>query len=161
MSAWNFERRRVVCGKFVVGVSLVTKGKANVETSLEAVRNRMRLPPEDALFAARRLDEEQLIAFNPGGAVTSTRAGIDRAEEIVRVATSRFGDFEDVTRCLRAGGVELAMLKIALVANGGALACGGPADELSVEHRLALVGDEVAIERKTSEGAFEPLARLE
>src|SRR5450631_2507436 len=104
-SSWNFERRRTVCGAFVVGVSLIAKGKANFATSLEAVRNRMRLPPEDALFAARRLHEEQLIVFDEGGAVRSNEKGIQHAEDLVRSATSKTLSFGELARTLQSGGL--------------------------------------------------------
>ena len=153
--SWNFERRRVVCGAFVVGVSVVAKGKPGVLTSLEAVRSRMRLPPEDALFAARRLHEDQLIEFEAGGAVRSTDEGIRHADGLVRAAVSKVERFEEVSRTVAGGGVALAMLRTAILAHGGTLACGAP-DGSVVAHRLALREDLVTIERKTAEGTFEP-----
>jgi len=156
-NAWNYERRRVVCAKFLVGVSLVAKGEANASTSLEAVRNRMRLPPEDALFAARRLSEEQLIGFDPGGAVRSTSEGIVRAAEILRSATSQTDHADDVRRTLRGGGMPFEMLKIALMANGGVLDCGARESEAGTVYRLGLAGEVITLERKTADGAFEPV----
>jgi hypothetical protein len=143
--SWNFERRRVVCGAFVVGVSLLTKGQANVATSLEAVRSRMRLPPEDALFAARRLSEEQLIGFDEGGAVRSNAKGIRHADDLVQTATSKARSVEDVARTMEGGGLPLALLRIAIIANGGSLACGVTDGVEGATHRLALDGDEVTL----------------
>src|SRR5687768_7826051 len=97
-ASWNFERRKITCARFIVGVSLLSKGKAGFETNLEAVRSRVRLPPEDALFAARRLDEEGLITFDAGGAVSSNAKGQGRAEEILQAARAKTGAIEDVTR---------------------------------------------------------------
>jgi hypothetical protein len=55
-AGWNFERRRDTCAAFVIGVFEIVNGRPDRDTSLEAVRNRMRLSPEEALFAARRLN---------------------------------------------------------------------------------------------------------
>jgi len=76
---WNFERRRDACTQFLIGVFLLTKGLPERDTSLEAVRTRIRLSPEEALFAARRLSDEKLIGFQPAGTVRSSTRGIDRA----------------------------------------------------------------------------------
>ena len=76
---WNFERRRDTCTQFLIGVHVFAKGLAERGTSLEAVRTRMRLSPEEALFAARRLSEEKLITFEAAGAVRSNARGIERA----------------------------------------------------------------------------------
>jgi hypothetical protein len=150
-TSWNYERRHLTCGKFVVGVWLIAKGKAGFDTSIEAVRNRVRLPPEDALFAARRLDEEGLLAFEPGGTVTSNGKGIARAEELIEAGRAKALDFDDAKQTLARGGLPLEMLKLAAMACGGSLPCGADA-----AHRLALAGDELALERRTPDGGYEP-----
>ena len=155
--AWNFERRQIVCARFIVGVSLVVKGATDAMTSLEAVRNRVRLPPEDALFAARRLDEEQKIQFDPGGAVRSTRKGIEHATEIVRVAAMNARHAEDVDRVVRGGGVPHAMLKLAVLANGGVLECEPVDGEARSTHRLRADGERLILERRVADDAFEAI----
>lgn len=144
-TAWNYERRQLTCAKFVIGVWLIAKGKAGVETSLEAVRNRVRLPPEDALFAARRLDEEQLVAFDPGGDVRAVAKGIARAEELLEKARSKTREIDDVTSTLSGGGVPLAILELAVIANGGSLPCGATTDG-ATSHRLVLIGNALVLE---------------
>ena len=153
--AWNFERRRVTCAKFIVGVSLLSKGKPSFATTLEAVRARVRLPPEDALFAARRLHDEGSIEFDAGGAVRSTAKGLARADELLGAAKSKTSDFQDVTRTLASGGIPLDMLRLAILANGGALECGAPESDAARLYRLAMVGDEIAVERANAEGMYE------
>ena len=155
-TSWNFERRKVTCAKFLVGVSLLSKGKAGFVTTLEGVRSRVRLPPEDALFAARRLDEEGLITFDAGGAVTANAKGLDRAEEVLRSARSQAQASDDVTRTLRAGGIPLELLKLSVLANGGTLECGAPAAEAERPYRLSLSEDELTIERGNADGSYEP-----
>ena len=103
---WNFERRRDTCTVFLIGVSVLTEGLAERDTSLEAVRARMRLSPEEALFAARRLSEENLIAL--AGAVRSNARGIARAHELMGAVRSKAQRFEDVTRTLRTWGTAVA-----------------------------------------------------
>lgn len=160
-NAWNFERRTVVRARFLVGVWLVAKGAVNVATSLEAVRNRMRLPPEDALFAARMLDSEQLIGFEPGGAVKSTAGGITRVIELLASAKEQARRVDDATRVVRTGGIPLEMLKLALLVEAGSLACESPERDLQTDYRLVLVGDKVTIERKGANGEFEPVTEPE
>src|SRR5580704_2735611 len=153
-TAWNYERRHLTCGKLVIGVWLLAKGKPGFEASIEAVRSRVRLPPEDALFAARRLEEEGLIAFE-ARAVTSNAKGIARAEERMERARGNARDFEDARQTLARGGLPLEMLKVTVMASGGSLSCGAPRWDAAGEYRLALAGDELSLERKNSDGAFE------
>jgi hypothetical protein len=131
-AGWNFERRRDTCARFLIGVSMLAKAHAERDTSLEAVRNRMRLSPEEALFAARRLNEEEFIVFAVGGAVRSKARG--------------------------AGGTELAVVAAVLRAAGAPLACGAPDDDAARSYRLALVGDAVTLERQRDDGAFEAVS---
>jgi len=157
MSAgWNFERRRDTCSQFLIGVSLLAKGIAERDTSLEAVRNRMRLSPEEALFAGRRLSEEKLIAFDPAGAVRSNARGIERAAALMSAVRQKAQRFDDVARTLRAGGTPLAVLAAVIRADGEALACGAPDSDADATYRLALVDDVVTLERRRDDGAFEP-----
>jgi hypothetical protein len=153
-AGWNFERRRDTCARFLIGVSALAKGAPDRDTSLEAVRNRMRLSPEEALFAARRLHEEESIVFAKGGAVRSNAKGIERADALMRAARARLQRFDEVTRLLRAGGTELAVIAAVIRADGGSLACGSPDD---TTHRLSLVGDAVTLERQRADGTFEPV----
>ena len=134
---------------------MLAKGAAERDTSLEAVRNRMRLSPEEALFAARRLHDEELIAFDAGGAVRSKARGIERAQTITQSVRAKAQRFDDLTRTLRAGGTELQVIAAVIRADGTPLPCASPDEEPDVAHRLALDGDAVIVERQTSEGAFE------
>lgn len=154
-AGWNFERRRDTCARFLIGVSMLAKGAVERDTSLEAVRNRMRLSPEEALFAARRLNEEELIAFEAGGAVRSKARGIERAQAITTSVRAKAQRFEEVMRTLRAGGTELQVIAAVIRAEGAPISCASPDDEPDVAHRLALDGDAVIVERQTLEGAFE------
>lgn len=157
MSAgWNFERRRDTCSQFLIGVSLLTTGLADRDTNLEAVRHRMRLSPEEALFAARRLSEENLIAFDPAGAVRSNARGIERATTLVSAVRSKARHFDDVARTIRAGGTPLAVFAAVIRADGGALACGAPDTDADGTYRLSLVDDVVILECRRADGAFEP-----
>jgi hypothetical protein len=156
-AAWNFERRHLTCARFLVGVSLIAEGRANHDTSLEAVRHRMRLPPEDALFAARRLGDEELIAFEPGGSVRSTAKGVERAAALLRDASATTREFDVMARTLRGGGIPLGMLKIALHAAGGLHPCGAPASDDGATYRVALVDDQVAVQRRRDDGTYEPV----
>lgn len=159
MSAgWNFERRRDTCSAFVIGVFVLAKGLADRDTSLEAVRNRMRLSPEEALFAARRLNEEKLLAFDAGGAVRSNARGIERAAALMGAVRSKLQRFDEVARTLRAGGSSLAVLAAVLRTDGESLACGAPDADADATYRLALVDDEVTLERRRADGAFEVAA---
>ena len=154
---WNFERRRDTCTQFLIGVFLLTKGLPERDTSLEAVRTRMRLSPEEALFAARRLSEEKLIAFQPAGSVRSSSRGNERADELMRGVRSKVQRFDDVTRTLRAGGPPLAVLAAVLRADGEPLACGSPYDAPDATYRLTLVEDVVTLECQQQGGSFEPV----
>jgi hypothetical protein len=152
-AGWNFERRRDTCTQFLIGVSVLTRGLADRATSLEAVRSRMRLSPEEALFAARRLSEEKLIAFEPAGAVRSKAHGLARTEELTGAVRSRAQRFEDLARTLRTGGPPLALLAAVIRADGAPLACGGPDPDAT--YRLALIADVVTLECRNADGAFE------
>ena len=156
-AGWNFERRRDTCARFLIGVSMLAKAHAERDTSLEAVRNRMRLSPEEALFAARRLNEEELIAFEVGGAVRSHAKGVERAEAITRAVLAKAQRHDEVLRTLRAGGTELAVVAAVIRAAGAPLACGAPDDDAR-GYRLALVGDAVTLERQRDDGAFEAVS---
>ncbi len=141
-----------------MGVSLLAKGRAGQDTSLEAVRHAMRLAPEEALFAARRLNEDELIAFEPGGAVRSTARGIERAEALVSGVRAKAQRFDDVAGALRAGGSALTLFAAVIRAEGGALSCGSPDTDADGAYRLALVGDVVTLERRGDDGTFAPVA---
>ena len=154
---WNFERRRDTCARFLIGVSLLAKGRAEQDTSLEAVRHPMRLSPEEALFAARRLSEEELIAFEPGGAVRSKARGIERAEALVSGVRAKALRFEDVAGALRAGGSALTMFAAVIRAEGGALSCGSPDADAEGTYRLSLVRDVVTLERRGDDGSYAPV----
>ena len=150
---WNFERRRDTCTQFLIGVSVLTKGLADRDTNLEAVRARMRLSPEEALFAARRLSEDKLIAFVAAGAVRSNARGIERAHELMGAVRSKAQRFDEVARTLRTGGPPLAVLAAVIREDGAPLACGGPDDDAT--YRLALVNDVVTLERRRADGSFD------
>jgi hypothetical protein len=150
---WNFERRRDTCTQFLIGVSLLTKALADRDTNLEAVRARMRLSPEEALFAARRLAEEKLIAFAVGGAVRSNALGIERAHALTVAARAKVQRSDEVVRALRTGGPPLAVLAAVIRADGAPLACAGPDPDAT--YRLALVDDVVTLERREADGSFE------
>lgn len=150
---WNFERRRDTCTQFLIGVSLLTKGLADRDTNLEAVRARMRLSPEEALFAARRLSEEKLISFAAGGAVRSSARGLERTQELMGGVRSKAQRFDELARTLRAGGPPLAVLAAVIRADGAPLACGGPDPDAT--YRLALVDDVVTLECRRADGSFE------
>ena len=152
-AGWNFERRRDTCTQFLIGVSVLTKGLADRDTNLEAVRARMRLSPEEALFAARRLSEEKLIAFVAAGAVRSHVRGIERAFELMDGVRTKAQRFDELTRTLRTGGTPLDLLAAVIRADGAPLACGGPDPDAT--YRLALVDDVVTLERLRADGAFE------
>ena len=153
---WNFERRRDTCAAFAIGVHLLAKGLAERDTSLEAVRSRMRLSPEEALFAARRLDEEKLLTFQPAGAVRSNARGIERAESLMSALRSKVQRGGEVARMLREGGIPLAILSAVIRAEGDALACGAPDGEEDADatFRLALIDDVVTLERQRADGTF-------
>lgn len=156
-TGWNFERRRDTCTRFLIGVFLLAEGRAERDTSLEKVRSRMRLSPEEALFAARRLDEEKLLVFEPAGAVRSLARGIERAAVLMGGVRSKAQRFDDVLRTLRAGGTPVTVLAAVIRADGGSLACGAPDSDPDVAHRLALVDDVVTPERQRADGTFEPV----
>ena len=157
-AGWNFERRRDTCSAFVIGVFVLAKGLADRDTSIEAVRNRMRLSPEEALFAARRLHEEALLTFEAAGAVRSTARGIARAAALMGAARSKVQRFDEAARTLCAGGVSLAVLAAVIRTDGGSLACGAPDDDAAATYRLALVDDVVTLECRRADGAFETIA---
>lgn len=157
MSAgWNFERRRDTCARFLIGVWLLAEGVAGRETSLEAVRHRVRLDPEEALFAARRLKEEELIAYSVGGAVTSNPRGIERAAALLAGVRAKAQRFDEVTRMLRAGGTALDVVAVVIRADGGGLGCAGP--DADATYRLALVGGAVTLEALGPTGDFGPVS---
>lgn len=151
---WNFERRRDTCSQFLIGVHALTKGLAEKDTTLEAVRARMRLSPEEARFAARRLCEEQLIAFAPENDVRSNALGTARAEVLLAAVRAKTSG-ADVARLLRAGGPPLALLASVLRLEGAPLPCGGPDPDAT--YRLALVDDAVTLEVQGEGGAFTPV----
>lgn len=151
---WNFERRRDTCTQFLIGVHVIAKGLPERDTSLEAVRTRMRLSSEEARFAARRLADDELIAFEPGGAVRSNARGIERAEELMAAVRSKAQRFDDVARALRTGGTPLAVIAAVLRESGGSLVCGAPDAEPDATYRLALVADVVTLERRADDGSF-------
>ena len=150
---WNFERRRDTCTQFLIGVSVLTKAFADRDTNLEAVRARMRLSPEEALFAARRLAEDKLVGFAEGGSVRSNALGIERAHALMAAVRAKVERSDEVVRTLRAGGPPLAVVAAVIRADGAPLACGGP--ELDAIYRLTLVDDVVTLERRKADGSFE------
>ena len=133
---WNFERRRDTCSRFLIGVSVLTDGVADRDTSLEAIRSRMRLSPEEALFAARRLLDENLIGFEPGGAVRSTGAGVLRALALMASVRTKMERYDEMARIVADGGTPLAVVAAVIRADGGALACGAPDSAEDGIHRL-------------------------
>ncbi len=151
---WNFERRRDTATRFLMGVSQLTKDTKDKDTNLEAVRNRMRLSPEEALFAARKLADEHLITFAEGGAVRSNAAGIDKARVLMEGIRAKAQRFDDLARTLREGGPPVDVLAAVIRAHGGVLACGSPSEGPDVAHRLALDGETVIVEREGPDGAF-------
>jgi hypothetical protein len=153
-AGWNFERRRDTCARFILGVSVLTKGLADRDTSLEAVRSRMRLSPEEALFAARRLHDEHLLVFG-GGPVKSTAAGIARAASVKEGVRAKVRRFDEVVKLLRAAGTPLAVVAGVIGADGEALVCGAPDDEAEGEYRLVVIDEVVTLERRTADGTFE------
>ena len=155
--SWNFERRRDTCSQFLIGVSAITKGLPDRDTSLEAVRTRMRLSPEEARFAARRLSDDKLIAFEAGGAVRSNAQGIKRAEELVQTLKTKLESFTEVTKLLRNGGPPIGVVAAVIRADGSPLPCGGPEEDgPDVSYRLALINDVVTLEcQRGTEGEFE------
>jgi len=152
---WNFERRRDTCARFLIGVWALAKGAAGRDTSLEAVRSRMRLSPEEALFAARRLHDDESITFEPAGPVRSNAKGIAGAESLMREVRAKALRHADVAGLLHAGGTALAVVAAVIRADGAPLACGAPEGAADVPHRLTLVGDVVTLERRAADGAFE------
>lgn len=153
-AGWNFERRRDTCARFLIGVADVVSHLADKDTSLERVRHRMRLSPEEALFAARKLDEEHLIGFDPVGPVRSTARGIERAATLMQAVRDKVGRHAEVEPLLRAGGTPLAVVAAVIRANGEPLPCGGPETDPDARYRLALVGEEVVLEREAEDGTF-------
>ncbi len=153
--AWNFERRRDTAARFLLGVWVVAQGSPGRDTSLNAVRNRMRLSPEEALFAARRLHEEELITFEEGGAVRSNARGIERAAALMMAVREKLQRYDAVTAALRAGGTALDVIAAVIRADGGSLACGSPDD--GVAHQLVVTGDVVTLQRQRADGGFEPV----
>lgn len=153
-AAWNFERRRDTCTRFLVGVWALSQGVAGRDTSLEAVRSRMRLSPEEALFAARRLRDDELIGFEPGGAVRSNARGVERADAAMRGVRARVQRPDDAAAALRAGGTTVQVIAAVIRADGAAIDCGAGDD--GAAHRVALVGDAVVLERQGVDGAWGP-----
>jgi hypothetical protein len=154
---WNFERRRDTCALFLIGVFVLAEGRAERDTSLEKVRSRMRLSPEEALFAARRLDEDGLLVFDAAGAVRSHARGIERTTVLMAEVRSKARRFDGVVQTLRAGGSAVTVLAAVIRADGAPLACGAPDSDPEVAHRLALAGDVVTLERQRPDGTFEPV----
>jgi hypothetical protein len=155
---WNFERRRDTCARFLLGVYGLTKGAAGRDTSLEAVRSRMRLSPEEALFAARRLHDDESITFQPAGPVGSNAKGITRAESLMGDVRAKVLRHDELARLLHTGGTALAVVAAVIRADGAPLPCAAPEGDSDVPHRLALVGDVVTWERRTADGTFEAVA---
>lgn len=145
---WNFERRRDTCTRFLIGVSILAKGLPDRDTNLEKVRSQMRLSPEEALFAARRLHDEKLIAFEPGGAVRSSARGIERAEALMSGVRSKARRYDDVARTVEVGGTPLDVLAAVIRADGVSLACDAPDSEPDATYRVALVDDVVTLVRE-------------
>jgi hypothetical protein len=157
-AGWNFERRRDATTRFLIGVSLLVNALPDRETNLEAVRSRMRLSPEEALFAARRLHDDHLLVFG-GGPVRSTARGIARAGEWMEAVRAKAQRFDVATQTLREGGTPLVLLAAVIRADGGALACGAPETDPDASYRLAIVEGDVVVERRHADGAFEVVAR--
>ena len=153
---WNFERRRDTSTLFLMGVSLLAEGIAERKTSLEAVRARMRLSPEEALFAARKLNDEKLIAFDPAGAVRSNARGIERAAALIDAVRTKAQRHDELLRTLRAGGPPVAVLAAVIRADGAPLACGAPHSDDGATYQLAPVDDVVTLECRRGDGVFEP-----
>jgi hypothetical protein len=147
MNGWNFERRRDTCARFLMGTAHIALGGADKLTNLEAVRNRVRLTPEEALFAARRLHEEQLIVFEPGGAVRSTASGIAKSAKLTSALRAQLSNHAHVLRVLRDGGTPLLVVASLLRIEGAPLHCGAPEGDPEVAYQLALTGDEVCLEK--------------
>lgn len=158
-AGWNFERRRDTCARFLLGVSLLSKGAAGFDTSLEAVRHRMRLSPEEALFAARRLGEDELIAFEPAGPVRSNARGIARAESIAGAVRTKAQRHRELAAMLAPANTEHGVLVAVLRLDGAPLACGAPDEDPEGTYRLALVGDAVTLEKMGPDGVFASVAR--
>lgn len=153
-AGWNFERRREATTRFLIGVSVLVNALPDRDTNLEAVRSRMRLSPEEALFAARRLHDEHLLVFG-GGPVRSTARGIERAAEWMDAVRAKAQRFDAASQMLRAGGAPLALLAAVIRADGGALACDAPETDRGASYRLAIVEGDVIVERRRADGAFE------
>lgn len=151
-TGWNFEKRRDTCTQFLLGVFVLAKGVAERDTSLEKVRSRMRLSPEEALFAARRLEEENLIGFD-AGAVRSNAKGIERAEALMAAMRSKAQRHDDVVRTLAAGGTPVDVFAAVIRVTGEPLACGAPDTDPEASCRLALVDDVVTLETLPSGAA--------
>lgn len=156
-AGWNFERRRDTSARFLIGVSMLAKGLPARETSLEKVRSVMRLSPEEALFAARRLDEEELLSFDPAGGVRSCAKGIERAEALMSAVRSRMQRYGEVVRTLGAGGTPVTVIAAVIRADGAPLACGAPDTDPHATYRLALDDDDVTLERQRADGSFDPM----
>jgi hypothetical protein len=153
---WNFERRRDTCAQFLIGVWMLAEGRAERSTNLEAVRARVRLSPEEALFAARRLHEEEFIVFERGGAVRSSAHGIERAVGLMETVRAKAARYHELTRTLDAGGTPVAVIAAVLRADGGALRCGSPDDDGDGLYRLVLNGEHaVIIERRQPDGTYD------
>jgi hypothetical protein len=155
--AWNFERRRDTCTCFLLGVASVVSGVADKSTTLEAVRNRMRLSPEEALFAARHLASEHMITFDPGGKLQSTARGIERASTLADAIRTKLSRAGESSRMILAGGTPMLAVAAVIRFDGGAIACGAPNEDDNALHRLTLTGDQVSLERADAEGSFHPI----
>jgi hypothetical protein len=155
---WNFERRRDTCTRFLLGVSILTRGVADAATNLEAVRHRMGLSPEEALFAARQLGSEQAFTFEPGGSIRSNARGLEKARTLAANIGQKLLRHEEAVRILAAGGTPLLAVAAVLRHEGGTLQCGSPEAEPDAQYRLNLVGTEVQMERMRPDGTFAPIA---
>jgi hypothetical protein len=161
---WNFERRRDTCTRFILGVSVLTEHTADKPTNLEAVRNRMGLSPEEALFAARQLASKNLITFDPVGSIRSSARGIEHAATLADALRASLGQHSDVVLALADGGARLAVIAALVRFDGGATACPAPEEEPSAAYRLTFAPGAakkeavglVVVERQREDGTFGP-----
>ena len=118
----------------------------------------MRLSPEEALFAARRLHEEEVIVFERGGSVRSNARGIERAAGLMEAIRAKAGRHHEITRVLDAGGTPVGVIAAVIRADGGALRCGAPDDNSDGVYRLVLnAEDTVVMERQRADGTYDAL----
>jgi len=137
---------------------MLAEGRAERSTNLEAVRARVRLSPEEALFAARRLHEEEFIVFERGGSVRSNARGIERAVGLMEAVRAKAARYHELTRTLDAGGTPVNVIAAVLRADGGALRCGSPDDNSDGVYRLVLNAEDVVVmERQRADGTYDAL----